>query len=239
MYVTTRLDKKTDEQFDWQQYFKHGDVSVSDEILLLIIKSLRETYKEHPLKMAFTMTVMMRQLLTDLFPAQPSVIELGAATGFLSRWLLEEFGGKALLVDNNPNSKIAFEQALGQFSSELPIHYLEADVFSLNRPAEYDIACSFGLIEHFKDKTPIINAHAKCVKPDGYMILLAPYESELSKIYWKIHPELNLGYRELLSEKDLRQAVETAGHEVLNIQISEGYVYDFVGAVCKVLCTND
>ena len=73
----------------------------------------------------------------------------------------------------------------------------------------------------------------KFCKEDGIIIVIVPMDTILTRLYYNSFPEKNLGYRELLSKKDLTKQIKKSGLEVLNVEVSENYVYDFIAAVCK------
>jgi 2-polyprenyl-3-methyl-5-hydroxy-6-metoxy-1,4-benzoquinol methylase len=112
------------------------------------------------------------------------------------------------------------------------ITYLNADLFHLELEEEFDLICSFGLIEHFVEKQAVLAAHKKFAASNANIIILVPLDSPLTRAFLEVHPELNLGYRELLSEKELKRILTRNALHVIRMNISQGYCYDFVGALC-------
>jgi 2-polyprenyl-3-methyl-5-hydroxy-6-metoxy-1,4-benzoquinol methylase len=98
----------------------------------------------------------------------------------------------------------------------------------------FDIVCSFGLIEHFVDKQAVLDVHKNFAAPNGIIIILVPMNTPLSRTFLEVHPELNLGYRELLSEKEFKDILIHGGFEIIRTAVSQYYSYDFIGAVCVV-----
>ena len=95
----------------------------------------------------------------------------------------------------------------------------------------FDLVCSFGLIEHFIDKRPVLEIHRKFIAPGGVIVIIVPMDTPLTRAFFELHPELNLGYRELLKEKEFKRILTQQGMKILRTQASKGYVYDFLGAL--------
>ncbi|MCP4178666.1 MAG: methyltransferase domain-containing protein [bacterium] len=231
MFVTENLINQKDSKFDWNEYFKRNlgnnfeGINIEERLV-----NARKHLAENSMKMTFILSRFMRTLLDGLDINKPNILELGAATGFMTRWLLNEYGGTATLVDNNKSSKEAYENTPNNNTNS--ISYVLEDVFKLNLKIKFDISCSFGLIEHFPDKNAIIQVHKKFLTENGLSIIIVPKDTPLSRTFWEVHPEQNLGYRELLTKTDLISAFENSGMKVLKCTASQGYVYDFIGAVC-------
>lgn len=235
MFITKQINENKD--FNWEEYFdsEQSQVQASELNSPQILEELRSFLVENPLKMTLELTKLLPKLLEDLdFDGNLNVLELGAATGVLSRWLLNQYGGAATLVDNSNNSYKAFQDIVKGYGDELEIQYKQADIFDLERSEEFDIVCSFGLVEHFEDKKAVIEAHATHLKRDGIMLLALPMDSLLSRIYWTVHPELNLGYRELLTKSEFENQLDSIGVKDIKIISSQAYVYDFMVAACRV-----
>ena len=50
----------------------------------------------------------MKNLLAEINLDNPQILELGAATGVLTRWLISQYGGNGVLVDKNKSSLNAY-----------------------------------------------------------------------------------------------------------------------------------
>jgi SAM-dependent methyltransferase len=150
--------------------------------------------------------------------------------GFLTRWLLSQYGGSGVLVDKSQASSRTYHRM--QDNLKKYITYLNADLFHLELEEEFDLICSFGLIEHFVDKQAVFAAHKKFAASNANIIIIVPLDSPLTRAFLEVHPELNLGYRELLSEQEFKRILTRNALHVIRMNISQGYSYDFVGAVC-------
>jgi|GEM_PF-2783805 len=222
------------EYFDWEVFFTDESSSrlvnrLSFEESRRLITKARAHLKENKFKLAFILNKMMLQLLKGREPRQPKILELGAATGFLTRWFIEQYGGSGVLVDKSHASHQAFLTLKEPLQNTT---YLNKDIFELDLDPAFGLVCSFGLIEHFKDKKPVMDIHKKFLAPGGNIIILVPLDTPLTRTFMELHPEMNLGYRELLSEKEFKGILSQAELRILRLECSFGYSYDFIGALC-------
>ncbi len=218
--------------FDWEAYFSSASAQeILDQLnpAQLLFRA-REHLKEDRYRLAVTLNKMMRRLLKGKEPHQPRILELGAATGFLTRWFIEQYGGSGVLVDNSQASFKAYSALEDHLKQN--ITYVKADLFRLELAERFDLVCSFGLIEHFQDKGVVLEVHKKYAAAHGIIVILVPMDTPLTRTFLEIHPEMNLGYRELLKEKECRQILTRFGLNVLGTESSRGYAYDFLGALC-------
>ena len=232
IYETNK--KEDDKNFDWEAFFSRED---ADKILKTLDKNklvttLREYLKEDRFKMTFVLGKMMQLLLKEVkLTNNTRILELGAATGFLSRWLLSQSGGTAVLVDNSKASYQAYCSLKNPYKKN--ITYINQDMFLLDLTGTFDLVCSFGLIEHFVDKKEVIKVHQRFLAPGGFILILVPLDTPLTRVFWELHPELNRGYRELVTENEFYDLLEENGLEVISTQSSFGYSYDFIGGLCR------
>lgn len=233
MYKTSIYKKAARGNFDWETFFSPetpGEIFKKLDIQQMMLK-LREHLKENKFRLAFALNRVMTRLFEASTPHSPRVLELGAATGFLTRWLLRQYGGTGTLVDSSKASYQAYTRMEDDVKKN--ITYLNVDLFALELQERFDLVCSFGLIEHFKDKAPVLEVHKKMAAPTGSIVILVPLDTPLTRVFLELHPELNLGYRELLTEKEFKGILKQHHLQVLRTQISKGYVYDFIGALCR------
>lgn len=232
MFITENYYKHGGD-FDWKTFFSqsNGKPFIKGLDHERLFGNIRKHLKENVFQMTFSMAKVLREIFSGVkLGKQPKIIELGAGTGFLTRCLIEQYEGSGMLVDNNENSFQAFCK-LKDHRSE-PISYLVEDIFSLNILEKFDIVCSFGLIEHFENKEAVLSVHRKFVQSDGYILILVPLDSHLTRVFFDVHPELNLGYRELLSEDELISILRQVDFDVIKTKASCGYSYDFIAALC-------
>ena len=234
MYLTKDLIKENGENFNWNEYLPNKKVEPGKQTIpnsSEIILETRKILQENGYNMTIAFSKVMNELLEGTVITNPEIIELGAATGFTSKWLLNKFGGNALLIDN---SEASYETYFKDSKNYKSITYKVEDIFKLSTEKEFDITCSFGLIEHFIDKTEVLKIHQKFLKREGYSIILIPLDSPLSRVFYEVHHELNLGYRELLTENEFKDVLIKSGFTVLKMASTKNYVYDFGAALCKI-----
>jgi SAM-dependent methyltransferase len=232
MYQTEIFKNESNDNFDWETYFSKehlGDIIKRMDPVRMISK-LRTHLMEDKFRLSFSLTRLMRELLKGIEIKSPKILELGAATGFLTRWLISQYGGTGVLVDKSKASFKTYNEM--QDGLKKYITYLNVDLFHLELEEEFDLICSFGLIEHFVDKQAVLAAHKKFAASNANIIILVPLDSPLTRAFLEVHPELNLGYRELLSEKEFKRILARNALHVIRMNISHGYCYDFVAAAC-------
>lgn len=230
MFITKDY-QALEEDFNWSQYFggQRDAATIDQAHLEEIYKNVRTFLKEDNAKMGMVNYRVLRELFAGEKVNAPRVLEIGAATGFLTRSILGLFGGTGLLVDRNEESHRQFTQL--KEGEKKGISYLLHDLFTLELEERFDLVCSFGLIEHFVDKKEVVAAHCKFAKPDGRVLVIVPMDTPLSRAYFEVNPELNLGYRELMTKNELIDAMKTGGLEVLKTVTSFGYTYDYIAAL--------
>ena len=126
-------------------------------------------------------------LLSNYIPKstkQRSCLEIGCYPGgylqYLSRRMGFELNGIDYGKDTERLSKVfkAKRLAVDQIIKE--------DFFSVikNDTRKYDLVCSFGFVEHFKDYLGVIRLHASLVEEGGYLVITTPNFSKYSLNYF-------------------------------------------------------
>jgi len=231
MYLT----QNKNENFDWDEYFNNIDSynGVPEIDYKQFFINMRQVLKEDEELISLSMGGVLRNLLRDLKMDKPDILELGAGTGFLSRILLTMYGGKSVLVDKCNASYNAFLDMKSKFNTDgRDITYIVDDIFNFSTEQRFDIVCSFGVVEHFPDKKEIVEVHKKFLTENGVMIIIIPMDSKLTRMYYETFPEKNLGYRELLSKKEIIAQLKEIGVKPIKVEISSGYVYDYLAVLC-------
>lgn len=233
MYLTKINAQPVDGDFDWNGYFsaRQHEAILEGIDCRGLLESVRTMLAEDNAVLTLSLTRVLRALLKDTPLAEPRILELGAATGYLTRWLLHRYGGHATLVDNSPGSYAAYLAV--QDPVKANIEYFRGDLFSADLPRDFDLTCSFGLIEHFVDKREVLAAHRRFLKDGGRSLVVIPLDTRLTRVFYEVHPEQNLGYRELLTVPELKAALTGAGFEVLGVEVSQGFAYDYAAALCR------
>lgn len=134
----------------------------------------------------------IRQLLTRQFGSLQGLrtIELGCGRGDLSV-LLAECGAEVTLFDS---SERALELAKSRFDRlGWRARFEQGDMLTLqNSVAQYDVAASLGVVEHFVGETrsQAIRAHLYALRPGGMALISVPYRWCPPYRLWKAYLEL-------------------------------------------------
>jgi len=154
MYIT----KNTDVNFDWDTYFANKDKNNIPEIdYKNYFENNRQMLQENNQLLGVELMKLIRKLTKEFNIEEPEIIEFGAGTGYLSRTLMSMYGGKTTMVDSCEESYKAFKKVSVGFEDK--VDYELNDIFKYSSDKRYDIACSFGVIEHFIDKDEILRVH--------------------------------------------------------------------------------
>ena len=147
----------TDQAY-WDDYWKH--------------LSLPREYRRHAkgFYLNAILDVFDRHLPND---ANLSIAEVGGAPGQYLAYMHKHFGYRVACVDYSATGcqKTAENFLLLGVKGEV----IQADIFA-GDPIEprFDIVYSLGLIEHFADRTSVVERHLRLLKPGGYLVLGVP-----------------------------------------------------------------
>lgn len=103
-----------------------------------------------------------------------SMLEVGGFPGYFSVWVHRHLGVSATLFDYVIHDGILHQLEAANNLPENSIGTIEADLFEYKPVAQFDLAVSNGLIEHFSDTTDIIRRHAAFVRPGGMLFISLP-----------------------------------------------------------------
>jgi 2-polyprenyl-3-methyl-5-hydroxy-6-metoxy-1,4-benzoquinol methylase len=136
--------------------------------------------------------------------SRPRVLDVGLSSDRLDRALITRAGAEVTVLDVQPEAARYYERVFGSNA-----RFILGDVLSFaaeerNRE-NFDLVYSVGLIEHFPDKSEILDAHVALVKPGGLLLLHVPIDSEDNRRLTALAADWeNFGYRELLTPDELR-----------------------------------
>jgi len=98
------------------------------------------------------------------------VLDVGCGEGFGTQ-LLSETASSVLGIDYSGE---AIGKATGEFS-KTNLEFCRMDVAELSRLGrQFDLVCSFQLLEHLRHPLPFVEAVARCLRPDGSLLLTTP-----------------------------------------------------------------
>ena len=108
-------------------------------------------------------------------PTNPSlsIAEVGGAPGQYLAYMHKHFGYRVTCVDF---SATGCQKTTENFRLlGIPGDVIQADIFADDATLPlFDVVYSLGLIEHFADRTPIVERHVSLLKPGGYLVLGVP-----------------------------------------------------------------
>lgn len=126
-------------------------------------------------------------------------IEVGSGPGIYS-FIFARLGAEVTLLDYSEEALGHAKKLFGE--SGVSAKFLYQDALKLD-PAlygQYDVAMSFGTVEHFKypERFQMIEAHVKLVRPGGAIVVSAPnhlfFPHEFLKAYLQWQRKWQLGY---------------------------------------------
>jgi len=103
-----------------------------------------------------------------------TAIELGGFPGYYSTYLKKYQHLDTTLFDYYIDEDIINRLLEKNGLQPGDIHIIESDLFTYQAKANYDMVCSFGLIEHFSDTKDIIKHHLQFLKPGGVLFITLP-----------------------------------------------------------------
>lgn len=151
--------------------------------------------------------------LAMLGPA-PHVLDVGLSSEQLDRAIFRQTDGRVTILDVEAEAARSYRDAFGDRGT-----FVLGDIISFAREPDqrgrFDLVYSVGLIEHFPDKTDIVDAHVALSRPGGLVLIYVPLDSPLNRSGVGLAAEWeNFGHRELLTPDELRAA---CAHEELEI----------------------
>jgi len=120
-----------------------------------------------------------------------NALEIGCVPGIYLAYISKTFGYFPEGIDYVKNTKNITEKTLKNFGLNESLIY-EHDFTSWQTNNKYDLVCSFGFVEHFKDTDVIILKHINLLKKGGQIIIEFPNFSNGQKIIHKLIDKKNL-----------------------------------------------
>jgi len=158
-------------------------------------------------------------------------IEVGSGLGTFS-YILSCLGARVTLLDS---SRHAIHTAKDIYEKDhIAATFLTGDAFCLDEKlaGQYDVAMSFGTVEHFRypERLEIIRAHAKLVRKNGAVIISVPNKMflphEMLKAYLNARKKWQLGYEGAFTRAELFRVAKEL--ELTDVQIiGSAFLTDF------------
>lgn len=147
-------------------------------------------------------------------------LEIGCGTGFVLKGLkrfsnLKLFGAEIFL------------QGLSFAAQRLPeVEFVQLDAVNLPFVSEFDIICTFDVLEHIEEDEKVINNIHKALKNDGLFFISVPQH----QFIWGAIDELS-NHKRRYSRKELKGKLKKAGFSVL-------YTSSFVFSLFPFMVTS-
>ena len=115
----------------------------------------------------------MRVIRDRLPPGPIDVLELGCSPGFLGAILFNGTEWRPFGVDYAEDAD-TYTQSFAQIGKEAMLY--RGDLFEVELGRQFDVVCSFGLIEHFRgsELDQVLAIHHRYVRPGGHVVILLP-----------------------------------------------------------------
>lgn len=165
---------------------------------------------------------MFRRFLPE---GRRKLLEIGCAPGARLVYFNERFGYDIFGVEYTRNGYLDSVENLRL--QQVPGEILHEDIFSTGLPADFfDVVFSNGLVEHFEDPYPMMEAHVRLTKPGGLVLLLVPTQEGIVKLLqgWADRTQPKVERRVLPSYRRLTPADFKGFFDRLNVEpIHIGY----------------
>lgn len=164
-------------------------------------------------------------------PRDPDIVYFGAEAGWEAALIQALFGngGRIVLIDQDARAYQRFLDAPTSARVQAPkgwkepwivvdrdpgkIEYLREDFFTSEAGTQFDVGIDWGLIEHFDDdgKLALVRRIRQFLRPGGLQICSCPRNRPAVRLFYRAFAdELNLGYRELMTLRELVGHLERA-----------------------------
>lgn len=146
------------------------------------------------------------------------LLELGCGNSVFLSYFHKEFGYDVYGLDYSELGCKQTRRILERDNVKGTI--VQGDIF--NPPTEligqFDVVCSFGVLEHFEDSTATIKAFSKFLKPGGTLITTVPYLKGATGLLQKMMNKPVYDIHVLMNREDLKAFINNAG---LNLKYCE------------------
>lgn len=171
-------------------------------------------------------------------PPDPNIVFFGAEAGWEAALIQALYGGRGrvVLIDRDPVAYQRFVNApesvrvrsrpgwkcwktkwVEIHRNPSRIEYLRQDFFELEPEPAFDVGIDWGLVEHFDDagKRSVLDLFGRFLKPNGIQISSCPRDCVSVRAFYRAFAdELNFGYRELMTRRELTGHLQHAGYRV-------------------------
>lgn len=137
-------------------------------------------FKPVPVKNAFFDKIIM-----DL-PGNSKLIEIGGFPGMLAAYFKKVKNYDVTILDFYIDPTVIKKVEEVNDLQPGSVNFIKGDFLEMDLVEEYDIVCSFGFLEHFKDTKNILEKHLKLLKKGGTLLITIPNFRGLNGLFQKI-----------------------------------------------------
>lgn len=161
--------------------------------------------------------ILFRSTFDRFLQPGGTCFEIGCYPGNFLIYLAKTFGYRVHGIDQTP-----------YVADRLPAHLAAHDVaignlhrgdfFAFEAPITYNVVCSFGFVEHFRETEDVLHRHMALVAPGGMLIVSCPNFRRVQYLLHRVLDTENLR-RHVLPAMNLsrwRRCVEQGGFTVLH-----------------------
>jgi 2-polyprenyl-3-methyl-5-hydroxy-6-metoxy-1,4-benzoquinol methylase len=170
--------------------------------------------------------VLFQELFERHLPQGGTCFEVGCYPGNFLIWLARRFGYTVSGIDATPLVRDQMPERLAEHGVRVG-DLQQVDFLAFESARTFDVVCSFGFIEHFRDTEDLLERHVRLVAPGGTLVISCPNFRNGQYLLHRLLDAENLR-RHVLASMDLtrwRRALTRCGMSVLH----DGYygTFDF------------
>ncbi len=148
----------------------------------------------------------------------PSILEIGAGTGNLTKWLVGK--GKVTATDLSPEFVHTLQRRFSYFDET------KARVWDASQPAwkgagNYDYIVAFNVLEHLEDDRGALKTWTSLLGENGKLIILVPHNQ---KFFCPL--DTAVGHYRRYSRRELIEKAEAAG-----LTVRKSFYFNFLGVL--------
>ena len=185
----------------WNAVWKRKDLFIS------IIDTGREFYN-----------LFFKRLMASRLKNNDEMIELGCGSASTLSLSIAKKLKKYVGIDTSQEA-LLIARKITHSKKIMNAEFIEADIFNLpkNLHNRFDLVWSQGLMEHFPDYLPVVEAHYQVIKPGGTMLLGVPWKYSYINIWsWATKNKWLARFwpyaeQKFLTHKELRELGEKIG----------------------------
>lgn len=118
----------------------------------------------------------LHRFFRTCLPRDPAFrfLEVGCHPGRYLWYFRKYFDYRVAGIEYAPRACERTRQTLAH--RDIPADVIQADLFTyrIDDADRYDVVASFGVVEHFVDIVPPLQAHVNLLKPGGYLVITTP-----------------------------------------------------------------